>query len=156
MRVVTIIPSTALPPPHKTARRCREFLSPSRVMHPPPLPRGVCIDPSSRPTPSAERHAYRLSTVKLKAERGILPFSLQCPSADPKTSTGGVVDRQMTGLRLSLLGPFRLEADSEIALPSRKAQALLAYLALPAGRRPRRDKLASLPWADRGHPAARH
>src|SRR5215468_3746746 len=62
----------------------------------------------------------------------------------------------MTRLRLSLLGPFRLEADSEIALPSRKAQALLAYLALPAGRRHRRDKLASLLWADRGDPAARH
>jgi TolB-like protein/DNA-binding SARP family transcriptional activator/Tfp pilus assembly protein PilF len=63
---------------------------------------------------------------------------------------------QMTGLRLSLLGPFRLEADSEIALPSQKAQALLAYLALPAGRAHRRDKLASLLWADRGDVAARH
>jgi adenylate cyclase len=62
----------------------------------------------------------------------------------------------MTRLRLSLLGPFRLEADSEIALPSRKAQALLAYLALPAGRPHRRDKLASLLWADRGDTAARH
>jgi len=62
----------------------------------------------------------------------------------------------MTRLRLSLLGPFRLEADAEIALPSRKAQALLAYLALPAGRPHRRDKLASLLWADRGDTAARH
>src|SRR5215813_2555327 len=63
---------------------------------------------------------------------------------------------RMTGLRLSLLGSFRLEADSEIALPSRKAQALLAYLALPAGRAHGRDKLASLLWADRGDVAARH
>jgi TolB-like protein/DNA-binding SARP family transcriptional activator/Tfp pilus assembly protein PilF len=62
----------------------------------------------------------------------------------------------MTRLRLSVLGPFRLEADTEIALPSRKAQALLAYLALPAGRPHRRDKLASLLWADRGDTAARH
>ena len=62
----------------------------------------------------------------------------------------------MTRLRLSVLGPFRLEADAEIALPSRKAQALLAYLALPAGRAHRRDKLASLLWADRGDTAARH
>src|SRR6185312_2915792 len=62
----------------------------------------------------------------------------------------------MTRLRLSVLGPFRLEADAEIALPSRKAQALLAYLALPAGRPHRRDKLASLLWADRGDTAARH
>jgi adenylate cyclase len=62
----------------------------------------------------------------------------------------------MTRLRLSVLGPFRLEADAEIALPSRKAQALLAYLALSAGRPHRRDKLASLLWADRGDAAARH
>ena len=62
----------------------------------------------------------------------------------------------MTRLRLSVLGPFRLEADAEIALPSRKAQALLAYLALSAGRPHRRDKLASLLWADRGDTAARH
>jgi|AraplaMF_Col_mMF_1032025.scaffolds.fasta_scaffold00014_152 adenylate cyclase len=62
----------------------------------------------------------------------------------------------MIPLRLSLLGPFRLEADVEITLSSRKAQALVAYLALPAGRLHRRDKLASLLWADRGDAAARH
>src|SRR5262249_27450720 len=92
-----------------------------------------------------------------KAERGILWFQLwRCRSADPKASTGRVVDMRMTGLRLSLLGSFRLEADSEIALPSRKAQALLAYLAVPAGRAARGAQLAGLLWADRGDVAARH
>src|ERR671936_2259427 len=54
----------------------------------------------------------------------------------------------MTRLHLTLLGGFhaRLEPGSAIALPTRKSQALLAYLALPAGRAHPRDKLAALLW----------
>lgn len=54
----------------------------------------------------------------------------------------------MTKLRLTLLGGFQARIDSgpALSLPTRKAQALLAYLALPPGRAHPRDKLAALLW----------
>ena len=54
----------------------------------------------------------------------------------------------MTQLRLTLLGGFqaRLQAGEVVSLPGRKAQALLAFLALPLGRAHPRDKLAALLW----------
>ena len=58
---------------------------------------------------------------------------------------------QMTELRLRLLGEFELgdrDGDS-IPIPGRKAQALLAYLALTNGQRESREKLADLLWGDR-------
>jgi DNA-binding SARP family transcriptional activator/tetratricopeptide (TPR) repeat protein len=56
----------------------------------------------------------------------------------------------MGRLILTLLGGFRARLDSGIplALPTRKAQALLAYLAVPAGSAHPRDKLASLLWGN--------
>jgi hypothetical protein len=47
---------------------------------------------------------------------------------------------------LRLLGGFRAHfgPGPALVLPTRKAQALLAYLALPAGRAHPRDKLATL------------
>lgn len=63
----------------------------------------------------------------------------------------------MARLDLTLLGGFRARLDSgpPLALPTRKAQALLAYLAVPPGRAHPRDKLASLLWGDMGQPQAR-
>ena len=57
---------------------------------------------------------------------------------------------RMTGLRLQLLGGFRAYLGSGVVvrLPTRKAEALLSYLALPLGRPHLRDKLASLLWGD--------
>ena len=54
----------------------------------------------------------------------------------------------MARLSLTLLGGLqaRLDPGPAIALPTRKSQALLAYLALPLGRTHPRDKLASLLW----------
>ena len=54
----------------------------------------------------------------------------------------------MAKLELTLLGGFqaRLPTGETLALPTRKAQALLTYLALPAGRAHPRDKLAGLLW----------
>ena len=54
----------------------------------------------------------------------------------------------MTQLRLTLLGGFqaRLQTGEVMLLPGRKAQALLAFLALPLGRAHPRDKLAALLW----------
>jgi DNA-binding SARP family transcriptional activator len=62
-------------------------------------------------------------------------------------------------LSLTLLGGFQARQDSDagavVALPTKKAQALLAYLALPPGRAHPRDKLAALLWGDTGEARAR-
>lgn len=59
---------------------------------------------------------------------------------------------------LKLLGYFELRrADGPpLALPTRKAQALLAYLAAQTGRPLSRDTLTALLWPDRGEKQARH
>ena len=59
-------------------------------------------------------------------------------------------------IRLKLLGGFDLTGIDSAALPTRKAVALVAYLALSAGHPQRRDKLAALLWPDRGDAQARH
>src|SRR5262245_3237074 len=67
---------------------------------------------------------------------------------------GGGVGR----LRIKLLGGCTVLADrtGEVALPARKAQALLAYLALSAGQWHGRDRLAGLLWSDRQEAQSRH
>ena len=62
----------------------------------------------------------------------------------------------MTQLSLRLLGGFLLRADGRPRpLPARKAQALLAYLAVRGGRAHARDTLTALFWADAGERQAR-
>jgi DNA-binding SARP family transcriptional activator len=60
-------------------------------------------------------------------------------------------------LELKLLGGFeaRLQAGAALVLPTQKAQALLAYLALPLGHSHPREKLATLLWGDMQHAQAR-
>ena len=62
----------------------------------------------------------------------------------------------MAVLKLKLLGGFELEGADRQRLPTRKAEALLAYLVMPAGRTHSREKLASLLWGDAGVANARH
>src|SRR5258706_2719027 len=58
-------------------------------------------------------------------------------------------------LELALLGGFSARVDDTVvALPTRKAQALLGYLALPAGRAHEREKLATLLWGETGREQA--
>jgi len=60
-------------------------------------------------------------------------------------------------LRLSIFGTFRV-ADAlgnEIPVRSRKARALLAYLALPPGKPRSREQIMALLWSDRGDQHAR-
>src|SRR5437773_5037342 len=54
----------------------------------------------------------------------------------------------MARLGLLLLGGFqaRLDTGQALGLPTKKAQALLTYLAIPLGRPHPRDKLAALLW----------
>src|SRR5882724_6747377 len=53
-------------------------------------------------------------------------------------------------LKLTLLGGFQaqLGAGAALVLPTRKAQALLTYLAVPLGQAHPREKLATLLWGD--------
>ncbi|MFA7432029.1 MAG: AAA family ATPase, partial [Rhodospirillaceae bacterium] len=59
----------------------------------------------------------------------------------------------MSHLNFQVLGPFNAQG---IRLPTRKAEALVAYLAMEAGRPHRRDTLMELLWGDRGDKQARH
>ena len=60
-------------------------------------------------------------------------------------------------LRVFLLGRFHLEAQGRaLEMPRKKAQGLLAYLALPSGRRHSREHLAGLLWGDMEETRARH
>jgi DNA-binding SARP family transcriptional activator len=63
----------------------------------------------------------------------------------------------MASLSVTLLGGFdaRLSSGAPVHLPTKKAQALLAYLALRSGRADRRDKLAALLWGERSDDLAR-
>jgi hypothetical protein len=58
----------------------------------------------------------------------------------------------MGRLTLQLLGGFSIRPGSgpALSLGTKKAQALIAYLAVPPGRAHPRDKLASLLWGDTG------
>ena len=64
----------------------------------------------------------------------------------------------MAQVYLRLFGRFGLSRASgdEIAIPGKKAQALLAYLALNQDHRRSRAELAALLWSDRGEEQARH
>ena len=60
-------------------------------------------------------------------------------------------------LKITLMGPLRVVREGRVLdLQSRKAQALLAYLALPPGRRHARVHLAALLWGGMGDRQARH
>lgn len=60
-------------------------------------------------------------------------------------------------LKLKIFGRFRIEDDlgHEIPIKSKKARALLAYLALPTGKPRSREELMALLWSDRGDEQAR-
>ena len=59
-------------------------------------------------------------------------------------------------LTLKLMGGFQVREPAETAMPTRKVEALLAYLALPPGRRRDRAELTALLWGSRDERHARH
>ena len=63
----------------------------------------------------------------------------------------------MARLSLTLFGGFRARVASRpVSIPLRKAQALLAYLALPLGELHSREQLVTLLWGDTGEEQARN
>ena len=62
----------------------------------------------------------------------------------------------MRELHLRVLGGFEILAQDEVTLPTRKAEAFLAFLALSPGQKHRRDEIAALLWSDRGRDQAQH
>ena len=60
-------------------------------------------------------------------------------------------------LRLSIFGQFRAAdaTGNEISINSKKARALLAYLALPPGKERSREEVMALLWSERGDEQAR-
>src|SRR5215475_12590890 len=58
-------------------------------------------------------------------------------------------------LRLRLLGGFVLAGDRPQTLSNKKAQALIAYLALENDKPHSRESIAGLLWADKAEEAAR-
>src|SRR5262245_53154407 len=63
----------------------------------------------------------------------------------------------MQRLTLSFLGSFQARrTGNALVLPTRKAQALVAYLALPAGQLHARDELAALLWGGHHEESARN
>src|SRR4051812_40156668 len=60
--------------------------------------------------------------------------------------------------RLTLLGSFGAHRPdgSRVELPTRKTEALLAFLACHVGEPQPRDRLMALLWGDRGEQQARH
>src|SRR4029453_12202245 len=70
------------------------------------------------------------------------------------SSLGGI---DMGNVNLALLGVFRLQTDAgePVPLSTKKAGALLAYLALHSGQAQTRPKLAALLWGDRSDVQAR-
>src|SRR5687767_14598816 len=64
---------------------------------------------------------------------------------------------RMALLKIALLGGFgaRRRSDAALSLPAKKAQALLAYLAVPPGQPHPRDRLATLLWSDMPRTQAR-
>src|ERR1700683_5121367 len=67
---------------------------------------------------------------------------------------------KLSQVTLQLLGPFAIEANVgrpiPIAVRSRKARAVLAYLAMQPDYRARREELATLLWGDGPDQQARH
>ena len=63
----------------------------------------------------------------------------------------------MAPLKLTLLGGFeaRSASGAPLVLRQKKAQLLLAYLALHPGEAQARERLAALLWSDRGDEQAR-
>src|SRR2546422_9730609 len=78
-------------------------------------------------------------------------------SATPLAGSAGGALKSEARLKLTLLGGFQaqLEAGAALVLPTKKAQALLAYLTLPAGQAHPREKLATLLWGDMADAQAR-
>ena len=75
-------------------------------------------------------------------------------------ATGSILSaniKDMEKLRIRLLGQVRvsLASGQDVRVPTRKAEALLMYLASPPGTSHSRDHLAGLLWGRSGDPQAR-
>src|SRR5262245_31771062 len=121
-------------------------------------------EPSSRPP--RVRHcalAYscvsrgRIRIVTSTVENGVVRMRAvrHTPRRLLRGSCGGAL-KSKPRLELKLLGGFEAhQGGAALVLPTRKTQALLAYLALPPGQSHPREKLAALLWGDMQNAQAR-
>src|SRR5262245_54047734 len=101
------------------------------------------------------------SSLVLDSTARVMGPLWQTPRARRARGQRAIVARRdragMARLNLVLFGDFHATiGDRQIALPLKKAQALLALLALAPGQRHSRERLATLLWDDAGPAQARN
>src|SRR5262249_39562333 len=122
---------------------------------------------AARATTITARRPFRKFMIRLL----FCDFSCACPwithgrhknVTGPRPFDPGAVLQSagtpMAALKVTLLGTFeaRLDSGAAVRLRRRKAQALLAYLALHPGKMQARGKLGALLWGDVTEKRARH
>jgi predicted ATPase/DNA-binding SARP family transcriptional activator len=97
-----------------------------------------------------------LSTLRTSTGRLAVYYWLVREAQRATMVVASVTTPAAAGLRLQLLGRFRLERDAQpVHLPRRKVESLLAYLALKPQAHAR-ERLAALLWGDAPDVKARH
>src|SRR5437867_71281 len=104
--------------------------------------------------------SHSSSRPSTSTSKGDQPSDLRLVSGvnSARVSRNSARQEVMDRLSLTVLGGFQAQLPSGrvLSLPSRKARALLAYLALTPGQAHPRDKLAALLWGDSTDERPRH
>src|SRR5882724_8242553 len=133
-----------------------------RAMRSKPLSRGLFFDRTGQSTGRASKKCETPLTgcVRIKIRTAWAPPQLlnsqsRSELSQPQMSQSG--PGGMAKLHIDLLGgcSVGLDGNGPCFLPTKKSQALLAYLAVPAGRFHAREKLTAMFWGDTPEALAR-